>query len=215
MKTSIFIASLLVSGICLGQTSEKRAVKKKSVVEKATFASGCFWCTEAVFQRVEGVESVVSGYSGGHSQDPTYEEVSSGSSGHAECVQITYRPDVVSYEELLEIFFRTHDPTTLNRQGHDVGSQYRSAIFYHNALQRSIAQTYIEQLNRSATYGKHVVTEVNPFSAFYKASKSHQDYYERNKSQSYCRFVIAPKLDKFNKQFKSKLKVQVETDDRK
>ena len=213
MKSFCISAVLfLFASACLAQPSNSEVMR--AVKKKATLASGCFWCTEAVFRRVKGVEEVVSGYSGGYTKDPTYEEVTSGSSGHAECIQITYFPDKVSYEELLEIFFRTHDPTTPNRQGHDIGSQYRSAIFYHDALQRSVAQSYIERLNRSAVYGKHIVTKVSPFSKFYKASAAHQKYYERNKSKGYCQYVIAPKIDKLNKLFKDKLKAPKELGDK-
>ena len=209
------IVGLLCNVSCLTQSSSKPKTKKgNDMTEKATFAGGCFWCTEAIFQRVEGVEDVVSGYSGGKSPSPSYKEVSSGSSGHAECVQISYHPEVVSYEELLDIFFRTHDPTTLNRQGNDVGPQYRSAIFYHNSIQRDAARAYLAQLREAKTYENPIVTEINAFSNFYEAEISHQDYYELNKTQGYCRFVIAPKIDKFTKAFKSKLK-KLDTSDTK
>jgi peptide-methionine (S)-S-oxide reductase len=175
-------------------------------VETATFGSGCFWCSEAIFERVKGVTSVVSGYSGGTIENPTYEQVCSGKTGHAEAIQITYDPKVVSYPELLEIFWRTHDPTTLNRQGNDVGTQYRSVIFYHNDEQKKLAEEYKKKLDESGAWEKPIVTEISPYKNFYKAESYHQNYYENNPSQGYCSFVIAPKVEKFEKIFKDKLK---------
>ncbi len=169
--------------------------------EKATFGSGCFWCTEAVFQQLRGVESVQSGYSGGHAADPTYEQVCSGRSGHAEVIQITYDPAVISFDDLLKVFWQTHDPTTPNRQGHDVGTQYRSAIFYHNDDQRRIAEAYKEQLDASATFAAPIVTEITPFKDFYPAEQYHQNYFRSNPAQSYCAGVIRPKVEKFTKEF--------------
>ncbi|MDW8273483.1 MAG: peptide-methionine (S)-S-oxide reductase MsrA [Chitinophagales bacterium] len=175
--------------------------------EIATLAGGCFWCTEAIFEQVEGVQKVISGYSGGHVQNPTYKEVCTGMTGHAECVQIFFDPNKISYRELLEIFFSTHDPTTLNRQGNDVGTQYRSAIFYHSNEQKKIADELIAQLNRSGLFSKKIVTEVTPFKDFYPAEDYHQQYYFLNKtSNPYCTFVIEPKLEKFRKLYKEKLK---------
>jgi peptide-methionine (S)-S-oxide reductase len=169
--------------------------------EKATFGSGCFWCTEAVFQQLRGVQSVQSGYSGGHTANPTYEQVCSGRTGHAEVIQITYDPNVISFDELLNVFWQTHDPTTLNRQGHDVGTQYRSAIFYHNDDQRRTAEAYKEQLNASGSFGAPIVTEMTPFKNFYPAENYHQNYFNLNPEQAYCAAVIRPKVEKFKKQF--------------
>lgn len=172
----------------------------------ATFGSGCFWCTEAIFERVNGVIDVVSGYAGGHVDNPTYEAVCNGTTGHAECTQIIFNPDVISYDELLEIFWKTHDPTTLNRQGNDVGTQYRSVIFFHNEEQKQKAEYYKKKLEEEKIWNDPIVTEISPLTVFYKAEKYHQDYYENNSSQSYCAFVITPKIEKFEKVFKDKLK---------
>jgi methionine-S-sulfoxide reductase len=169
--------------------------------EKATFGSGCFWCTEAVFQQLRGVKSVESGYSGGEAANPTYEQVCTGRTGHAEVVQITYDPAAISFDELLKVFWQTHDPTTLNRQGHDVGTQYRSAIFYHNDAQRRTAEAYKLQLDASGTFRAPIVTEITPFKDFYPAEKYHQNYFNLNPEQSYCAAVIRPKVEKFKKQF--------------
>jgi peptide-methionine (S)-S-oxide reductase len=172
--------------------------------EVATLAGGCFWCLEAIFKEVKGVEKVVSGYSGGTTVNPSYNEVCSGTTGHAESVQITFDPRIISFKEILSIFFTVHDPTTLNRQGPDIGTQYRSAIFYHNEEQRTIAEQLIRDLNSSNGWGAPIVTEVKPFQNFYPAEEYHQDYYERNPEQPYCSVVIAPKLDKFRKQYLKK-----------
>lgn len=195
----IFFIFLLLQVPCWAQLSSK------PVTEKATFAGGCFWCTEALFQRIKGVEHLTSGYTGGTTKDPTYQTVSSGTTGHAEAVQLTFFPHVVSYEELLEIFFRTHDPTTLNRQGNDVGTQYRSAIFYHNSEQQVLAKAYIEALTQAQAYKSPIVTEIKALDTFYVAENYHQDYYEANKTQPYCAFIIAPKIEKLKKIFKDKL----------
>jgi peptide-methionine (S)-S-oxide reductase len=175
-------------------------------LQKATFGSGCFWCTEAIFERLKGVKSVVSGYSGGKVENPTYKEVCTGTTGHAEVTQITYDPEVISFDELLEVFWKTHDPTTLNRQGNDVGTQYRSVIFYHNEEQKKLAEKYKDELNKSGAWDKPIVTEISPFTKFYPAEDYHQEYYENNPNQGYCAFVIAPKVEKFEKVFKDKLK---------
>ena len=172
----------------------------------ATFGTGCFWCTEAVYQEMEGVESVVSGYSGGFIENPTYEQVCSKITGHAECVEIKYDPKKVSYVELLEVFFRVHDPTTKDRLVFDVGPQYRSAIFYHNDEQKQLAEKAIKELNASGAYSKPIVTEVTKAEKFYVAEDYHQNYFANNPNQGYCAFVVAPKLDKFRKVFKEKLK---------
>lgn len=175
-------------------------------LSKATFAGGCFWCTEAVFLEVEGVQQVVSGYIGGNTENPTYEEISTGNTGHAEAIQITFDSNKVSYLDLLEIFFATHDPTTLNRQGNDIGTQYRSEIFYHSPKQKDIATELIDYLNNNAVFADPIVTKVSVASTFYPAETNHQNYYDRNKDQSYCTFVILPKLEKLKEHFEPKLK---------
>ena len=174
--------------------------------EVATLGGGCFWCLEAVFMELKGVEKVESGYSGGAAADPTYREVCSGSTGHAEVVQITFDPQALSYKELLEVFFTMHDPTTLNRQGADVGSQYRSAIFYHTPEQKTITDQVIKEISAAGIWRGPIVTEVTPFIAFYPAEDYHQDYYKNNSEQPYCRMVIEPKVAKLRKQYLSKLK---------
>lgn len=175
----------------------------------ATFGAGCFWCVEAVFMDLKGVISVVSGYSGGHVENPTYKQVCSGDTGHAEVVQITYNPGEISFEELLEVFWKTHDPTTLNRQGNDVGPQYRSVIFYHNEEQKQLAETYKQKLDASGAFKDPIVTEVVPFEKFYKAEDYHQNYFNQNEFQPYCSFVIRPKVEKFRKVFGNKLKTEM------
>lgn len=184
---------------------EASSLENKELV-KATFGSGCFWCTEAVFERLKGVYSVRSGYSGGKKENPTYEEVCSGKTGHAEVIQIEYDPEEISYDEILEVFWKTHDPTTLNRQGADVGTQYRSVIFYHNNEQKEKAEKYKTELDKSGAWDKPIVTEIVQFEKFYKAEDYHQNYYEKNPYQGYCSFVIAPKIEKFEKVFKDKLR---------
>ncbi|GAA0551579.1 peptide-methionine (S)-S-oxide reductase MsrA [Chitinophaga japonensis] len=174
--------------------------------EKATFGGGCFWCTEAQFQYLDGVVKVASGYSGGTVAHPTYEEVCTGSTGHAEVIQVTYDPAKISYEELLEAFWQSHDPTQLNRQGNDVGTQYRSVIFYHSEDQRQKAEHYKQKLQDSGVFDRPVVTEISPLENFYVAEDYHQDYYSQNGSQPYCYYVIRPKLEKFKKVFREKLK---------
>jgi peptide-methionine (S)-S-oxide reductase len=172
----------------------------------ATLGGGCFWCLEAVFEGLRGVERVVSGYAGGEVTNPSYQQVCTGSTGHAEVVQVTFDPAVISYRELLEVFFGTHDPTTLNRQGVDVGTQYRSAIFYHSPEQQRIAEQTIADLNAAGIWGRPIVTQVVPFTAFYPAEDYHQGYFRSNPSQGYCQAVVAPKVTKFRKQFAAKLK---------
>ena len=174
--------------------------------DTATFGTGCFWCTEAIFEQLQGVLKVSSGYSGGHIDNPTYKAVCDGTTGHAEVVQVVYDPEKISYDELLEVFWQTHDPTTLNRQGNDVGTQYRSAIFYHNDEQKKKAEKYKAELNTSGAFNKPIVTEISPFSKFYVAENYHQDYFNNNGSQPYCTYVIRPKLEKFQKVFKDKIK---------
>ncbi|HQW85331.1 MAG TPA: peptide-methionine (S)-S-oxide reductase MsrA [Ferruginibacter sp.] len=175
-------------------------------LETATLGTGCFWCTEAIFQELKGVEKVTSGYSGGTVPNPTYEQVCSKTTGHAECLNILYNPAVISFDELLEVFWQVHDPTTLNRQGADVGTQYRSVIFYHNDEQKAKAQKYKVALDKSGAWANPIVTTLEPFTKFYPAENYHQNYYNNNTSQGYCQFVIRPKLEKFEKVFKSKLK---------
>ncbi|MCF6170625.1 MAG: peptide-methionine (S)-S-oxide reductase MsrA [Bacteroidales bacterium] len=174
--------------------------------DTATFGSGCFWCSEAIFSRLEGVSEVVSGYSGGKIPDPTYELVTQGESGYAEVVQLLFDPAVISYRELLGVFWQTHDPTTLNRQGADTGTQYRSVIFYHNEEQYQTAKHYMAELEKAKIWGKPVVTELSPFDKFYPAADEHQNFYENNPAQGYCNFVITPKIKKFERVFSEKLK---------
>lgn len=175
-------------------------------LQLATFGSGCFWCTEAVFQRVTGVEKVESGYSGGKVKNPTYKEICSGLTGHAEVIRLTYDPNKVSFEALLEIFWKTHDPTTLNRQGNDIGTQYRSVIFFHNEEQRRLAEAYRHKLDESGVFDRPVVTEISPATTFYVAENYHQDYYNLNGNAPYCAFIIQPKVEKLKKVFSDKLK---------
>ena len=170
-------------------------------LEKATIGAGCFWCVEAIFQDVKGVEKVESGYSGGSVKNPTYEQVCSGTTGHAEVAQITFDPSVVTYEQILTVFFHVHDPTTKNRQGADVGSQYRSAIFYHNDEQKNTAEKVKEETGKSGLWDDPIVTEITALDTFYPAENYHQDYYNNNPGNSYCSFVIAPKIKKFYKEF--------------
>lgn len=175
----------------------------------ATFGTGCFWCTEAVMESLEGVKKVVSGYSGGHDPNPNYKAVCTGNTGHAECVEVTYDPKVISYADLLEAFFRSHDPTSLNRQGNDVGTQYRSVVFYHTDEQKQLAETAKAELDKSGAYANPIVTEITKFQKFYPAEDYHQNYFANNPDQGYCAFVIAPKLDKFKKVFKDKLRKHI------
>ncbi|WP_166664914.1 peptide-methionine (S)-S-oxide reductase MsrA [Pedobacter metabolipauper] len=198
MKNIFILALILLSAGSADAQSKK--------LQKATFGNGCFWCSEAVFQRLNGVTSVRSGYEGGDVPNPTYEDVCTGSTGHAEVIEVTYDPQKIKYDELLEVFWKTHDPTTLNRQGADVGTQYRSVIFYHNDEQKAIAEKYKKELNASKAFGNPVVTAISKASAFYVAENYHQDYYNKNGNQPYCRAVILPKMEKLEKIFKAKLK---------
>jgi len=195
MRVFIFLILLIYSS---GTMSKE--------LEKATLGGGCFWCTEAVYLELKGVVEVKPGYSGGHVKNPTYKEVCEETTGHAEVVQITFDPEIVSFSQILEVFFITHDPTTLNRQGNDVGTQYRSAIFYHSERQKEIADKVIQLFEEEKVYNKPIVTEVTQFDKFYVAEDYHINYYARNKNQGYCQFVIAPKLEKFRKIFKDSLK---------
>jgi methionine-S-sulfoxide reductase len=194
------------------QTTEKDTSKKvkrsnmNTHLEVATFGGGCYWCIEAVFQRLEGVEKVESGFSGGQVKNPTYKEVCTGTTGHAEVIQITFDTTKTSFEEILKVFFTMHDPTTLDRQGNDIGTQYRSAVFYHNDEQKKAAEEIIAALNTSKAYPNPIVTEVSKLDVFYKAEDYHQNYYNENSGEGYCRFVIQPKIEKFEKVFKDRLK---------
>lgn len=180
---------------------------EKADREVATLAGGCFWCIEAVFSLIQGVEKVEPGYTGGNQPNPTYEQVCTGTTGHAEAAQITFNPSEISYKEILQIFFSTHDPTTLNRQGADVGTQYRSAIFYHNELQKATAEKLIDKLNKEGIFEKPIVTTVEPLKMFYKAEDFHKDYYKKHPKEPYCQVVIAPKMAKLRQKFFEKLKV--------
>jgi peptide-methionine (S)-S-oxide reductase len=178
-------------------------------IQKITFGNGCFWCTEAIFQTLKGVTSVTSGYMGGHTKNPTYMEICNGDTGHAEVIQLEYDADEISFDELLLVFFRTHNPTTLNRQGNDVGTQYRSAIFYYTDEQRQQSEAMIKRLTAEKVFDKPIVTEITPASDFYKAEDYHQNYYSDNPSKSYCAFVIQPKLNKFAKEFTDKIRPEL------
>lgn len=174
--------------------------------ETATFAGGCFWCTEAVFKRLKGVASVTPGYTGGTTENPTYEDVCGGKTGHAEAIQISFDPRVISYEKLLDVFFHLHDPTTLNKQGNDSGTQYRSAIFYHDKEQKRIAENVKKDIDSSKMYATKAVTEIIPFTNFYKAENYHQNYYDKNSYQPYCQYVIDPKIQKLLKEYRKDVK---------
>ncbi len=207
-KILIVIAGMLFLSACgernISDMNEQNVIAKKT--DTASFGTGCFWCTEAIFQRLNGVIKVTSGYSGGDVPNPTYEEVSTGTTGHAECCQIVFDPSVISYDELLEVFWKTHDPTTLNRQGNDVGTQYRSVIFYHSLQQKEKAEHYKAALDDSNVFNKPIVTAIEPYKNFYTAEDYHQKYFEYNPGQMYCRLVILPKVEKFEKVFRNKLK---------
>jgi peptide-methionine (S)-S-oxide reductase len=199
MRKIFIMMTLLV--ISLGSAQAQQAK-----LQKATFGMGCFWCTEALFQRLDGVVTVKSGYEGGDVANPSYEDVCTGTTGHAEVTEITFNPAKISYEELLAIFWKSHDPTTLNRQGADVGTQYRSVVFFHNAEQKDIAAKYKAALNKANTYGKPVVTAITAAQPFYVAEAYHQNYFNKNKDEPYCRLVIQPKVEKLEKVFQAQLK---------
>jgi len=186
--------------------SQEQHTRLPQGTEIATLGGGCFWCLEPIFDNLKGVEDVVSGYSGGTVRNPTYRQVCNGDTGHAEVVQVTFDPAAISFREILEVFFTFHDPTTLNRQGNDIGTQYRSAIFYHTTEQQATARQVIDELNAARLWDKPIVTEVTPFEQFYPAEDYHQEYFERNGGQPYCQFVIAPKVAKFRKQYAERLK---------
>jgi len=204
------IVATTISSCGQSNPNKEASMSENSLSEKsletATFGSGCFWCTEAIFLNVDGVSKVESGYAGGKVKNPTYKEVCSGLTGHAEVVQLKFDPKVISYDELLEIFWQTHDPTTLNQQGNDVGTQYRSVVFYHNEDQKKAAEYYKNKLEEEKVFDNRIVTEITAYPGFYKAEDYHQNYYNLNKSEPYCSYVITPKLDKFKKVFKDKIK---------
>jgi peptide-methionine (S)-S-oxide reductase len=217
-KLTFFVALLCITSFgCsqfsyspAGEQDNKKTKQDKNKMsdklETATFGAGCYWCVEAVFEQLEGVDSVVSGFMGGYVDNPSYEAVCAGRTGHAEVCQIKYDPEKISFKELLEVFWKTHDPTTLNRQGGDVGTQYRSAIFFHSDKQKELAEEYKSKLDKSGAFRNPIVTEITKASDFYVAKQSHQEYYRNNKNAGYCRAVIKPKLDKFKKVFGDKIK---------
>lgn len=188
--------------LLLSMTTSAQSSKNEII----TLGGGCFWCTEAIYKELKGVVDVTSGYAGGEIVNPSYKEVCTGRTGHAEVIEVEFDPTIITLSEILEVFFATHDPTTLNRQGADVGTQYRSVIFYRNETQQKIAETIVDELNRENIFGKPVVTEISPWINFFAAEDYHQDYYENNPDQGYCQFVIVPKLEKFRKIFKDQLK---------
>lgn len=218
MKSLKFMMGLLILAnlACAQQTPSQKLKNMKDLpktsiqvpegLEVATLGGGCFWCTEAIYLDLKGVERVQSGYSGGYIDKPSYKQVTSGTTGHAEVIQFLYDPTVISYGEILEIFWSTHDPTTLNRQGNDVGPQYRSAVFYHSEEQKKEAEFYKNKLNESGAFNRPIVTEITPFTNFYVAEDYHQNYFNENGMQPYCQFVIRPKVEKFKKAFAEKLK---------
>lgn len=208
---SSFLLGILSFVSCAEHKEQTMAITDEKTLagvnyDTVTLATGCFWCTEAILERLKGVVKVTSGYSGGTVVNPTYEEVCTGATGHAECCQVVYDPAVISFDELLEVFWKTHDPTTLNRQGNDVGTQYRSVIFYHTPAQKATAEHYKKELDSSGAFNAPIVTAIEPYHNFYSAEAYHQEYYNSNPGQMYCRFVILPKVEKFEKVFKDKLK---------
>ncbi|MBK9246871.1 MAG: peptide-methionine (S)-S-oxide reductase MsrA [Ignavibacteria bacterium] len=213
MKLFLILPFLwLILSSCSGSETITIPTKKgknmitSAQIDTATLGAGCFWCVEAVFQNLDGVEKVISGYAGGNVSNPSYKEVCSGTTGHAEVCQITFNPQKISYEQLLEAFWGTHDPTTLNQQGNDKGTQYRSVVFYHSEAQHKIADDYKNQLIKSKTWNDPIVTEIVPITKFYPAEDYHQNYFNENSEQPYCQFVVRPKVEKFKKMFKEKLK---------
>jgi len=206
MKKILFMMLLSGATVFAQNKTTMKGTTMESNREVATLGAGCFWCVEAIYQRLDGVEKVESGYSGGSVKDPSYEEVCTGRTGHAEVIQVTFDPVKISFKELLSVFFRTHDPTTLNKQGADVGTQYRSAIFYHSDEQRKTAEQVKKETDAAKIWDDPTVTEISPFLGFYKAEEYHQNYYNQNSYQPYCMMVINPKLSKFKKEFGSKLK---------
>lgn len=212
VAVTLFTA-IFFSTACSQQSQTDKEISKMNTItesktgtDTATFGAGCFWCVEAVFQRLDGVLKVSSGYSGGKIKNPTYREVCSGLTGHAEVTQITFDKSKISFTELLEVFWKTHDPTTLNRQGADAGTQYRSVIFYHNNEQKGLAEKYKAELDKSGAFNSPIVTEISPYTGFYIAEDYHQNYFNLNGKEPYCQFVIQPKIEKFEKVFKDKMK---------
>lgn len=210
MRKSIFIVIVFAVTVnnLNAQSSYSKKLKMSNNLEIATLANGCFWCTEAIFQRLKGVNKITSGYTGGTIKNPAYREVTTGRTGHAEAIQIVFDPSIITFQEILDVFFSTHDPTTLNKQGYDRGTQYRSAIFYHSNKQKEIAEHFIKALTEANVFKNPIVTEITKFDTFYKAEEYHQNYYNNNKTQGYCTAVINPKLEKFIKKYKTKLKEQ-------
>lgn len=208
-RYSVFILFFYLISCNTSGVESKELIKTNTIqqpMDTITFGAGCFWCVEAVYSDLNGVESVVSGYAGGTVKNPSYKEVCTGNTGHAEVCQITYNPSVISYKELLEVFWQVHDPTTLNRQGGDVGTQYRSAIFYHTDEQKQVAEEFLKTLNEEKVFPDPIVTEITAINNFYPAEDYHQDYFELNGDNPYCQAVVRPKLEKFRKVFKDKLK---------
>lgn len=202
----LLVLALFANSLLAQPVKALKPNKEMMKTELATFGGGCFWCTEAIFERLDGVVAATSGYSGGATKNPTYKEVCTGRTGHAEVIQVEFNPEIISYTDLLEVFFKTHDPTTKNRQGADVGNQYRSIILYHNAEQQATAQKVMVALNAEKIWNDPIVTELEAFEAFYSAEAYHQEYYENNAGQMYCQMVINPKIEKFEKLFHTKLK---------
>ena len=211
MKT-LALSGMLLAVLCgpkensLMAAQDKEKTDEKPKVETATLGGGCFWCVEAVFEEVKGVLAVESGYTGGKTENPTYKDICTGTTGHAEVCQIKFDPSVITFKDILEVFFKTHDPTTLNRQGNDKGTQYRSVIYHHSKEQKELAEKIKKELNEAGAFKDPIVTEISPLGKYYKAEDYHQDYFKNNPGQGYCAFVIAPKMDKFRKVFKDKLK---------
>ncbi len=205
IQASIFILLLQSCGNAKSNQSEVIMENPSQQLETATIGGGCFWCIEAIFQEVKGIENAISGYSGGHIKNPAYREVTNGRTGHAEVVQLTFNPEVISYRDILTIFFHLHDPTTLNRQGADVGTQYRSVIFYHNPQQETIARDVFAEIDKSGLWKDPLVTEISPLTAFYKSEDYHQNYFRNNPNQLYCSYVIGPKMTKLRHLFKERL----------
>ncbi|MAL17002.1 MAG: peptide-methionine (S)-S-oxide reductase [Balneola sp.] len=206
MFKSLFISGLILGLSTLSLSAQDMDMNNEKNLEKATFGAGCFWCVEAIYEIVEGIEHVESGYSGGHIENPSYREVTSGRTGHAEVARIHFDPNVISYEELLEVLWHTHNPTTLNRQGNDVGTQYRSVIFYHNEEQKKIAEASLKKTDESDLWDDPIVTKIQPLENYFVAENYHQNYFENNPNAGYCSFVIAPKVKKFKKEFSHLLK---------
>ena len=204
LSAGVILLLTLAAG--MSQNESKNKVMANEQLSTATLGAGCFWCVEAVFQQLEGVSKVTSGYCGGHVKNPSYKEVVRGNTGHAEAVQIQYDPRIIGFDQLLEVFWKTHDPTSLNRQGADIGTQYRSVIFYHDLQQKEIAQQSREKVDRSGYFNKPIVTEIAPFNNFFPAEDYHQDFYQNNPNQPYCRFNIDPKMEKLQQQFGRLLK---------